>query len=415
MSRSRVLSLVTLVSLTLAALPGADAGSPNAPEITDPQGDVDPLGLTGLKPEEASALDTNATMYDITSAYITAESRTQFLIALKVVDLTGGIEDPDPTDPVPVPRSSVATYDLFFSTQSGDYNARADLDLWMTGDPTQPPIPFHNFTLHRADALPHEESLIDTIPGALDYRNHIVWYVLPKALIGEPADGERLESFYATSGHKGTTLDIAPDLDPLNTDPGAIDPLDPGLPATYGDPYVFGQYPGGPTTAVTIGIEGDDSGSAAPGETLDFNVKVENAGLSDDTMQISTRAPRGWTASADTTSVELSPGSNSIIGLTATPGEEARGGLLIVKATSLNTGQSREVSIALSFDAPAGSGSGGGSGAGSGGSGSGSGANLDGPPAQGLDASEEQDSPGLGLVVSVIALAGLAALRRGRR
>lgn len=411
------LVMFVIAALLAATSPNAVAGTPQNPEIQDASGDVDPLALAGIKPDEAKALDTNATTYDIIAAYITGENRQGFLMALQVRDLEGASTPTDPTGSTPPTATpSTATYLMHFTTGESAYAARAEVDVRIVEGDTPTPVAFTNFTLHKDDAAAGSETLIATLTGALHVQADTVLFWIPKELIGAPQDGQQLNRFWATSGHQGVVLDQAPDLNPQAADPATIDPtaLDPTAPdpagtagvRAYGAPYTYGQYPGGDTKTLSLVASGPLDATARPGESVDLAYTLENLGSTAQTVSFTARAPRGWSATFEEASVELAPGSSRILTVTLTPAEDAaRSGLVIVRGTSLSNGQSQEISYSVTFDAPASTGTGESTGTGT----------PTGDTNAGQTPDSAKDSPAVGVLVPILAIAGLLAWNRRRR
>lgn len=390
--------------LLAAGAPFASAGSPDDPEMPDKPGDVDPLSLVGLKPQELEAVQSNATMFDILDAYITAENPSGFWFVVAVADLDGSIQSPDPQVATP---AMIATFQTHFTVDGTAYFARAVLEPSAYTDTSQTPpvvMPYLmlNFTLHLDDL---EETFIERLAGGVVPMANMIYYQVPKAYIGDPQVGDVMSGLYTSSYYRGQAMDHAPDL---VLDPTAVDTGDPtkGVLVPRNDiVYDFGQYPGsGAPAKIELKASGETAASAAPGETVELALTVKNLGDKELKVRFASIDPYGWKIALDQTEMTLAGGSSDALVVTATATEKSRvQGVLRVSASTASETQT----VVFVLQNPS-------AGSGGGGAGTGSGTpSTSKSPDQSLGSDDkESPAPAAVLLVGVALAAALVARRR---
>lgn len=177
------------IAVTLQAVAAVQAGSATAPELADPEGDVEAYAGLPLDPNPA---------FDLRAAYVAGETESKFEVAIVVADLSAVMQ----TDAGAV---TITTFAFFFeldhyapigrAAREGPWTARADY-LPNNDRPMQfsleAPCPSPEGSCTAAD-----RDIVADLNGSFDFASSTVWIEVPRIFLESPRAGDRLANLAA--------------------------------------------------------------------------------------------------------------------------------------------------------------------------------------------------------------------------
>lgn len=308
-------TLTALLSLSLLASP-ALAGTPSKPEIPDDTGDVDVQHLVdlGLFEDETIPRDKAETIGDITRAWVHTETADSFQVSIELAE----IPDQENTS-APLMEAWVH---WTINDEDPRYHAQAVLVS------PQPDAPLQaNYKLYEGS------SQIAELPGSVDTQNDTIRFSVSKATIGDVAEGDAFTQAYVTTHLpvSQATVDYAPGARSENVpasqqDLSSVDPTSLSLAPSpeFGSDYDFQDFQA---------PEGDLDVSVTPssleveaGEKGKVSVRVVNNAEEADAAQLSVgTTPSGWSATTESSTLDVPSGEDRRTFLFISPAEDAEG------------------------------------------------------------------------------------------
>lgn len=302
--KMKVLAAMLLVGMmvggaVLVFAPNANAGTEKNPELTDPEGDQD----TSIPVFDGG---------DISKAWFAEETKDTFNIHMYIANLDKATVGPVVEIGVPGIGGFAAAgyeieYELAFTCKEVQYKAAA---AYILADTEVPGMMVYKYTLYSPDALTGSWTPVATPVGSWDSSTKQIIWTIQKSTIGDPTDGDELNTISATTYAMIWAVAIG----------GG--PLSYGLDdASTENKYTFGSVEQTePVSTGGISMTSDKtSQSVNNGVTATYTLTLTSNKTTNTTVALTANIVENWDVSISPNSIVVPANGTTTVTLSVTP------------------------------------------------------------------------------------------------